>query len=213
MTEEKTDAGLYAKMARVMGRLERIPKNGFNKHFKYYFVTDADVLDAVRKAMAAENICLFTSMESVHQEGKKTVIHSKLTFADGDSGQEKSILWTGEAMDTQDKGIAKASTSALKYCLLKTFLISTGDEPDADQSGDQSGDQDAHWIEDDTTRKAFWVWATNKGLSNADVHAALGVDSVKDFTGTKEAVFAVIKAYIDEKAQPAVVEEAADHDK
>ena len=137
MNEEKGLSGLYAKMACVMGRLERIPKRGFNQHFKYQFVTDSDVLDTVRMAMAAEGVCLFVSMTGVQQDNKHTVVNLQFTFADGESGQSMTVAWVGEAMDTQDKGIAKAATSALKYCLLKTFLISTGDEPDADSDGPQ----------------------------------------------------------------------------
>ena len=137
MTEEKGLSGLYGRMAAVMGRLERIPKRGFNQHFKYEFVTDSDVLDTVRMAMAAEGVCLFVSMTGVQQDNKRTIVNLQFTFADGESGQSVTVAWVGEAMDTQDKGIAKAATSALKYCLLKTFLISTGDEPDTDSDAPQ----------------------------------------------------------------------------
>lgn len=137
MTEETGLSGLYGRMAAVMGRLERIPKRGFNQHFKYQFVTDSDVLDTVRMAMAAEGVCLFVSMTNVQQDNKRTIVNLQFTFADGESGQSVTVAWVGEAMDTQDKGIAKAATSALKYCLLKTFLISTGDEPDTDSDGPQ----------------------------------------------------------------------------
>ena len=132
---------LFAKMARVMGKLEWLPKNGFNKHFKYAFVTDADVVDAVRTAMSAEGLALFVSMDSVQQEGKHTIASFTITFADGESGATKSIHWVGEANDTQDKGLAKAATSAIKYALLKTFLISTGDDPDSDNDGPVEGEQ------------------------------------------------------------------------
>ena len=137
MHEEKGLSGLYAKMAAVMGRLERIPKRGLNKHFGYAFVTDSDVLDAVRVAMAAEGVCLFMSMTGIQQQDKRTIVNFQVTFADSGSGEREDVAWVGEAMDTQDKGIAKAATSALKYCLLKTFLISTGDEPDTDSDGPQ----------------------------------------------------------------------------
>ena len=139
MSETRNTEGntnLYTKMARVMSRLERLPKRGFNPHFKYQFVTEGDVLDAVRDAMSAEGMCLFVSMEGVQQEDKRTVVNFRFTFADGESGEAQSVLWAGEAIDSQDKGLAKAATSALKYCLLKTFLISTGDEPDADAEGE-----------------------------------------------------------------------------
>jgi len=141
MDEVTTGSTLYTKMSRVMGMLERIPKNGFNQHFKYAFVTDADVVDTVRTAMASEGLAFFASMDSIHQEGKRTVVNIKLTFADGESGDTMSVNWIGEANDSQDKGVAKAATSAVKYALLKTFLISTGDDPDSDNDGPSEEDR------------------------------------------------------------------------
>ena len=136
MTEQ---TGLYAKMVRVMAQMERVPKRGHNSHFHYDFVTDADVLDSVRAALVAEGIALFVSFnEAVKQEKGVTVGSFTLTFADAETGQTHAVNWVGEGQDTQDKGAAKAATSAVKYALLKTFLISTGDsadDPDADLHG------------------------------------------------------------------------------
>jgi len=126
-------SGLFSKMSQVMGMLERLPKNGYNAHFKYHFIEDSDVLDAVRKAMSKVGLCLFVSLVGLDQGGKKTMAHLELTFADGETGETMVVPWTGEAIDTQDKGVAKATTSGVKYALLKTFLISTGDEPDTDR--------------------------------------------------------------------------------
>ena len=133
MTEQTSEAqaALFAKLARVMGRLKKLPKSGYNDHFKYNFVTDSDVSDAVRTALAAENVAFFARMHDVQQAEKKTIVHFSFIFADGETGAIWACDWTGEAIDTQDKGIAKAATSALKYFLMKTFVLSSGD-PDYD---------------------------------------------------------------------------------
>jgi len=131
-TEIQAQASLFAKLARVMGKLERLPKRGHNDHFGYDFVTIADVADAVRKALAEEGVAFFASMDGLAQENHKTVADFTFTFADGQTGATWTCPWKGEAMDTQDKGIAKAATSAEKYFLLKTLILSTGDEEDAD---------------------------------------------------------------------------------
>ncbi len=131
MTEKR---GLMARMSAVMGRLERLPKNGWNDHFKYPFVTDADVSDAVRQALAAEGIAFLPSIEEVARDGNRTIAKFAFTFS-CETGEVWMAKWMGEATDTQDKGFAKAATSALKYFLLKTFIISTGDEPDPDKEG------------------------------------------------------------------------------
>ena len=142
MTEDKIDkivsaaeASLFAKLAKVMGRLKKLPKSGYNDHFKYNFVTESDVSDAVRAALAAENVAFFASMQAVRFEGKKTIVDMQYTFADGETGAVWICTWTGEAIDTQDKGIAKAATSALKYFLMKTFVLSSGDPGDDSDNG------------------------------------------------------------------------------
>jgi len=62
-----------------------------------------------------------------------------------------------------------------------------------------------HWIEDEKIRKRFWWWAHESlGLTDDEVHEALGVESVKDYMGTmKEAKAAIeqwLAARIDEEA-------------
>ena len=130
MQDPKALAALFAKLARVMGKLERLPKSGHNAHFNYDFVTDGDVSDAVRNALATEGVAFFAHMRGIQRDDKKVIAHFTYTFADGETGATWSCDWTGEAIDTQDKGIAKAATSALKYCLLKNFILSTGDPAD-----------------------------------------------------------------------------------
>lgn len=61
----------------------------------------------------------------------------------------------------------------------------------------------AHWIDNEDTRKRFWSWTTGQGLANAEVHEALGVASVRDYTGTKQAAVAAINSYIEARATAA----------
>ena len=154
MNEQTADrAKLHAKLSRVMGRLSKLPKDGTNKHFGYQYVTDAAVADAVRKALVAEGVSFLASMKEVTQEtvtdpgsGKskgKTRVMFEFTFGCSESGAEYSCQWAGEADDSQDKGIAKAATSAEKYFLLKTFVLSTGDDPDPDAGTNGAGDKQA----------------------------------------------------------------------
>lgn len=138
-------ASLFSKMARVMARLGRIEKRGHNTRFNYDFVSSDDVADAVREALAAENLAFFASQGDMIEkkiswgqgEANYYIIDFNYTFADGDSGETYTCHWRGEAIDNQDKTIAKAATSAEKYFLLKTFIVSTGDDPDPDDDGTQ----------------------------------------------------------------------------
>jgi len=207
-------------MVKVMASMERVPKRGHNSHFNYDFVTEGDVLDAVRKALVAEGIALFVSFNEMERRDNKIAVGKlTLTFCDAETGQTHEVQWIGEGQDTQDKGAAKAATSAVKYALLKTFLISTGDaadDPDTSTDGNGSASKSAprqakpaprkkttvaapHWIEGDSNRKAFWAWAGEQSLSRGDVHAALGVEHVKDFDGDKGAAAKAITAWMSER--------------
>lgn len=132
--EQTPETTLYGKLAKIMGEVKHVPKNGKNEHFKYSFATEGDISDAIRKLLSEHNIAIFASMVAHEQKPSgntiKTVCTFEFTLACGDSGATHSCLWTGEANDNQDKGYNKAATAAMKYWLLKTFMIPTGDDPD-----------------------------------------------------------------------------------
>lgn len=135
MTETEiaiSQASLFAKMSRVMGKMNRLKKRGHNDYFNFDFATSEDVSDLVRQAMAEEGLALFVNILETKRLEKLTQARFMFVFADGETGATYSCQWESEAIDAQDKGISKAVTSAIKYFLLKTFLISTGDEPDPD---------------------------------------------------------------------------------
>jgi hypothetical protein len=113
-----------------MSTLERLPKRGRNTHFNYDFIEDEDVYDAIRPALAAEGIAFFAAIRHIDIIDNKTIVYQTFTYADGKTGATWDCNWVSEAIDKQDKAIAKASTTGLKYHLLKTFILSTGDPAD-----------------------------------------------------------------------------------
>ncbi|MGA7871170.1 MAG: hypothetical protein WCA22_09755, partial [Candidatus Binatus sp.] len=52
------------------------------------------------------------------------------TFADVDSGEQIVAKVAGQGLDPGDKAPYKAMTGALKYALLQSFLLATGDDPE-----------------------------------------------------------------------------------
>lgn len=212
---------LYRKMSAVMGRLKRLPKNGYNAFHKYNYVLDADVMEAVREAMSAEGLCFFVDMGEIKVDGNKTTIRFRVEFACSETGATHMVDWIGEALDKQDKGINKAATAAIKYCLLKTFLISTGDTDDTDaesetrtttkaksDNGNGQESKGEHWIKDNKRRAAFWAWAGGRGLDEIAVHKALNVETVFDFTGTAGDAKTLIVAWLEVGRELAAEDEA-----
>lgn len=138
--------GLYAKMAAIMGAIDKVDKDAQMNAgaFRYKYVTDVQVYHAVRKQLVEHGIALFASMTDVHQErivlsvddkgNQRDKFHTRARFefvlVDSESGEQMSCTWYGEAQDSGDKGVNKCATAALKYWLMKTFVIPTGDDPD-----------------------------------------------------------------------------------
>lgn len=198
-------AALFAKMARIMGKVKRLKKTGHNNFFNYDFATDSDIADTIRELLAEENIAVFAQLISVDQvtymsDKNKTTWRTRgnfmFTLACGDTGATFSCSWIGEADDTGDKGINKAATAAEKYWLLKTFVMSTGDERDDADNDSHLGKQSAKPAANGkvTTIKAFpnveakdkFVnhWNATDNLTEAQLKIALNVGMFSEYTGT-----------------------------
>lgn len=154
----KDMATLYAKMARVMGKMTRVQKDGENTFHNYKYATADDVADMIRAAMAEEKIAFFAEMGDSdtipHGKGTRTTTTFNFTFACGDTGATITKQWISIADDTGDKGVNKSATYAEKYFLMKTFIVSTGTEPDGD------ADDDIEVVfADKNKRGRFLAWA------------------------------------------------------
>lgn len=131
--------GLYSKLAEIMGAMRNVPKTG--KHPQgYSFATEGDIVEQVRTELAARSVALMVSITgyesnqiSETKNGQpifRTICTFNFALIDGETGEVANAQWVNEAMDSSDKGFNKAATAALKYWLIKTFMIPTG-LPDA----------------------------------------------------------------------------------
>jgi len=132
---------LISRLVLVMGGVERIPKNGYNDFHRYAYTTEADVSDHISKLLFEHNIFMVSSVEETinrditTRAGKnETIVRVKIkvTFYCGETGENLSFYTWGDGQDAGDKGIYKAITGAVKYALMKNFLIPTGDDPEND---------------------------------------------------------------------------------
>lgn len=139
---------LAAKLARILGEVGKVPKSGHNSFHNYDYVTENDLVYAVRAKLAEAGVFVFTSNESQHVEicedkdGKKfflTTVTTAHTFVDGESGEQFTVRSQGQGSDNGDKGGYKAMTGAMKYFLYKCFMIPTGDDPEQDTKTDERG--------------------------------------------------------------------------
>ncbi len=143
MTEQPKNprAKLYQKIAVVTAAVSRIPKNGENSFHGYKYATESDITDGLRELLMQNGLAFLppSVLEWQRDEtvdnpkvGPRTRVKMQFELADTDTGEVYTSQMWGEGQDTGDKGFYKAYTGAVKYFLMKTFLIATGDDPEQD---------------------------------------------------------------------------------
>ena len=142
MTQEpNTKAKLYGKIAAVAAAVSRIPKNGRNNFHNYSYATESDITDGLRELLNANGLAFLPpSVISWERDetadnpkiGPRTRVQVQFALGCSDTGETYTTILWGEANDNADKGFYKAYTGAVKYYLMKTFLIATGDDPEQD---------------------------------------------------------------------------------
>jgi hypothetical protein len=114
----------------------------------YKGVPDKEVKKIIGSAMAKHGLCILPTgvkptikierWEEPDNYGKIKQKQSVFTEVVStyllmhESGESQEICGYGHGVDSQDKGAGKATTYALKYALLYSFLVPTGDIDDAD---------------------------------------------------------------------------------
>jgi hypothetical protein len=134
---------LRQKLAEVRRRIGYVQKRGHNERFNYSYVTAADIAGSVGDILAELGVVVIPKLEEISYESaasrgeaiRMARVVMAYTFADVDSGEEVIAKVAGQGLDSGDKAPYKAMTGALKYALLQSFLLATGDDPE-DERGD-----------------------------------------------------------------------------
>ncbi len=129
---------LFKKLAEVMGEVGYVEKRGWNDFQKYKYVTEADLIEAVRGKLTERGVLLLPKASSITENGQLVHVHMQFLFVDSETGERFETAWIGSGSDKGDKALYKAYTGAVKYFLMKTFLIPTGDDPEADTETDRA---------------------------------------------------------------------------
>ena len=134
---------LRQKLAVVRRRIAYVQKRGHNERKNYNYVTAADIAGAVGDILAELGVVVVPRLESISHEpsrmGRSEVEHiarvvMAYTFMDVDTAEEITVKVAGEGLDAGDKAPYKAMTGALKYALLQSFLLATGDDPEEERT-------------------------------------------------------------------------------
>jgi len=137
--EDPIRLNLRQKLAEVRRRIGYVQKRGRNERHNYSYVTAADIAGAVGDILAELGIIVVPRLESISHEPARTgrtdgehLTHVVMSysFVDVDTAEEIAVKVAGEGVDAGDKAPYKAMTGALKYALLQSFLLATGDDPE-----------------------------------------------------------------------------------
>ena len=128
-----------------------------------------------------------------------------LAMSDEDKGAAKSALFGGAAASVAEGDFTESEE--VIESLAPAEAAGAEDYDPAQDVAEAQAELEAskgtskHWIDDPTTRKKFWAWASDNGLSKAEVHEALKVESVHDFAGAKADAVHLISAWTDAKTE------------
>ena len=153
MSETLTTKNIYQRLVEVRKAVGGHLKKE-NQGPQYNYVSNAQVLMKVRKAMNAQALmvipnvktCLCTDRSVQGPKGTRTerltTMNIEYTVVNADSTDEKIVIsWFAEGIDSGEKGIGKALTYGEKYFYLKLLGIATdsaNDDPDALQEEEEA---------------------------------------------------------------------------
>ena len=124
----------------VMNDVGNVQPTGKNQHFGYTYLSEGDLLNALRPAVVKHGLVLLpvgveqkVSTWAPTGKGKpQWVTDVKVTYrlVHAESGESVDLVMHGSGIDSEDKGLYKALTGCLKYLVRQLLLIPTGDDPD-----------------------------------------------------------------------------------
>lgn len=180
------------KLAKVLGEIHTIPKEGYNPHFDYKYVREDTLTEVIRPLLSKWGISLVFGCVKVEDlatgddRGTWTRIWCKFTLMDCD-GNKMSVLCPGEGTDAKhpDKALYKAMTGATKYFLYKTFLVSTGDDPERDDDPSSTTPPKGGRKKKDNAKKNTQT-PPKQDANTPDMMTSDQLDDLKKYAGNKD---------------------------
>jgi hypothetical protein len=150
---------IYQAMAKILADIDFIGKDrkaDMGNAGRYNFRGIDDIYNALHSSFAKYKVFIIPKILDSKleiQEKEKTyngsttktytysaVLKVEFTFVSED-GSSISAIGIGHALDQSDKATNKAQSSALKYCLMQTFLIPTEESKDVENENIQVENQ------------------------------------------------------------------------
>lgn len=141
-----TDApkNIHQRIAEVMKAVTYIQKER-KEGMRYTIVSHDTVTAKCRPALLDAGVIYYPTRCDHTQNGNRAECSMTMRFANIDDPTDFIEVQTfGYGVDTQDKGPGKAMSYAVKYALLKTLGLETGDDADHDSIPHETRDPQVH---------------------------------------------------------------------
>jgi hypothetical protein len=144
--EVKMPEGLDEKLLQIRREVGYIQKDAKNDFQKYKYVSASNVQEKLRDELdkygvaTTVNVSLISETQKQNAKGgteTHVIVQVAMEFCDVDTLERKTVHALGSGQDNGDKSVMKATTAAIKYALMTTFMVSTGDDPEADKGVDE----------------------------------------------------------------------------
>ena len=162
MTKE---LNIHQRLAAAMSVVQYIQKDPAKQGMNYATVSHDKVTASVRPALLDAGIVYYPIKCQHTQSGNRAECGMTIRFVNIDKPEDCFDVETfGYGVDNQDKGPGKAMSYAVKYALLKTMGLETGDDPDH-QSIDHGPDPATRSEMRDRLKAAIMGQKTENGLN------------------------------------------------
>jgi hypothetical protein len=131
---------IAAKLARAIGDVSRIGRDGTNEFHKYNYTSAEQVYRVVRGPLLEQGLVVIPSTSSWSRQGQNMILDLELTILDTNTGESLTARWVGEGADKGDKATYKAATGGMKTWLKHLFLLPADDDPESDPETDRRAD-------------------------------------------------------------------------
>ncbi len=133
---------IYQRINAVMKEVSYVQKDPKKSGLQYSFASHDAVTAALRGPMVEHGIVYHPTSMAVIVNGNRVEMSLIIRFVNVEEPTDFIDVPTyGFGIDSQDKGVGKAFSYAVKYGLLKTFGLETGDDPENDQTTEHSTTQ------------------------------------------------------------------------
>jgi hypothetical protein len=124
---------LFQRLHAVQEEVDYIQKEK-KAGMRYSIVSHDAVTAKVRPVLHKHRVLYYPVALQSSQDGNRTAVTMGIRFVNIDSPADFiDVPSLGYGIDDQDKGPGKAISYAVKYALLKTLGLESGDDPDLDQ--------------------------------------------------------------------------------